>query len=312
MSANGRADANETRLEVQRQAAVGVTFTEPQVALVKRTCLDRDATNDELSLFLHVAAKSGLDPLQRQIYAVRRQGRLVFQAGVDGLRARANRFQDFQGESSGAVCATDKACEIDPGAGTVRHVFDARFEPGSKERGPLVSAWALVYRAGKRPTLAIVYSREYPPTGPVASEKRALMLEKIACATALRHAYPDSFASVYAPEEFSRVDTHTPMLPATDAGGDAGAQSGHSPGEAGGELSSATDIALEAFHTAQDAAAVAAAVEAVQRGKKSKVFTSAQLLRLSTAWKEAEARVKRVPSGRELAAALLAAADSEP
>src|SRR5690349_24988725 len=56
------------------------------------------ALNDaELSLFAMVAQRSGLDPFARQIYAVKRSGRVTFQTGIDGYRSTAERTREYGG-----------------------------------------------------------------------------------------------------------------------------------------------------------------------------------------------------------------------
>lgn len=65
-------------------------YTPSQLELIKRT-VAVGATNDELSMFLHVAKKSKLDPFLRQIYFVKRQGKGTIQVGIDGYRAIAER-----------------------------------------------------------------------------------------------------------------------------------------------------------------------------------------------------------------------------
>ena len=52
-----------------------------------RSVLAPDLTDDELILFAMVAQRSGLDPFAKQLYAIKRKGRLGFQTGIDGLRS---------------------------------------------------------------------------------------------------------------------------------------------------------------------------------------------------------------------------------
>jgi hypothetical protein len=65
-------------------------YSQEQIDLIKKT-VAKDATNDELKLFLIVAARSGLDPFSRQIHFVKRKGQGAFQTGIDVYRAIAER-----------------------------------------------------------------------------------------------------------------------------------------------------------------------------------------------------------------------------
>lgn len=60
-------------------------FTQDQVDLIKRT-IAKDATNDELALFVHQAERSGLDPFSHQIWFTKRAGKMSILTGIDGYR----------------------------------------------------------------------------------------------------------------------------------------------------------------------------------------------------------------------------------
>lgn len=138
-----------------------------------------DLSADELKLFAMVAARSGLDPFAKQIYAVKRQGRVTFQTGIDGYRSIAVRTGMYDGQDEpefGPVCACgDKRPEGHPEWATVR-----------------------VYRKGiGRPIAATAYWHEYKPDQGQSGRQDAMwvrmprvMLAKVAEALALRKAFP--------------------------------------------------------------------------------------------------------------------------
>ena len=71
-------------------------FTPSKIELIKNTVC-KDATNDELELFLHACKRTGLDPVLKQIYAVKRFDKSInanvmsVQIGIDGYRLIADR-----------------------------------------------------------------------------------------------------------------------------------------------------------------------------------------------------------------------------
>lgn len=173
-----------------------MAFSQEQRDLIKRTVAP-DATNDELAMFLHVAAKSGLDPLQKQIWFVKRSGRVTIQAGIDGLQARAAREPDYEGMLYGVVCKAD-AFSFDATTGVVK---EHTYNPFA-DRGPTLGAWCIVRRKGLLPFTAMVRFSEYVQQGsPLWSSKPAVMIEKVARSTALRRAYPEQFGGIYEPTE---------------------------------------------------------------------------------------------------------------
>lgn len=186
------------------------TFTQEQRDLIKRTVAP-DATNDELAMFLHVASKSGLDPLQRQIWFVKRSGRVTIQAGIDGLQARAAREPDYEGMLYGVVCAKDDF-QFDATTGVVKaHTYNP-----FADRGATMGAWCIVRRKGLLPFTAMVRFSEYVQGGsPLWREKPAVMIEKVARSTALRRAYPEQFGGIYESAEMGDKAGEPPAVEAT-------------------------------------------------------------------------------------------------
>ena len=144
-----------------------------------RSVLAPDLTTEELRLFAMVANRSGLDPFARQVYAVKRQGRVTFQTGIDGYRSIAARTGLYDGQDEpefGPVCACgDNRPAGHPESCTVR-----------------------VYRKGvSRPIAATAYWHEYKPEAGQSGRGDAMwmrmprvMLAKVTEALALRKAFP--------------------------------------------------------------------------------------------------------------------------
>ena len=80
---------------VERTAGVpAITYTPEQLALIKRVYA-KDATDDELALFVYAAKRLRLDIMARQIHFTKRQGKPVFIVAIDGYRLNAERTGQY-------------------------------------------------------------------------------------------------------------------------------------------------------------------------------------------------------------------------
>lgn len=95
--------AEETTLAVvdgQKNGLPTLTFNQKEVELVRAT-VARGTTDEEFALFLYVAKHTGLNPLLRQIHAVKRwdsklnREAMAIQVGVDGYRLIAERTKKY-------------------------------------------------------------------------------------------------------------------------------------------------------------------------------------------------------------------------
>jgi phage recombination protein Bet len=174
-----------------------------QRELIKRTVC-KGATDDELELFIAICNRTGLDPFQRQIYAIKRFDPALktevmqTQVSIDGFRTLADASGEMGGQDGPYWCGAD---------GLWRDVWLASQAPRA--------ARVVVLRGQARYTGVALYEsycqlkRDGTPTR-MWAQMAPEMLAKCAESLALRKAFPRQLSGLYTADEMAQASNSTP------------------------------------------------------------------------------------------------------
>ena len=174
-------------------------WTPEQQQLISST-IAPNCTADELKLFAYACQRTGLDPFSKQIYAIKRGGKLTIQAGIDGLRSIAERSGELDGSATFWIGDNEGSQWSDVWL-------------GSK---PPAAAKTIIYRKGcGHPFVGVARFQDYNAGQGLWSKMPSAMLAKCSEALALRKAFPADMSGVYTVDEMEQAETVTVAATAT-------------------------------------------------------------------------------------------------
>lgn len=163
----------------------------------------KDLTTSEMQLFAMVATHTGLDPFTRQIYAIKRGGKVTHQTGIDGYRSTAERTREYAGSDE----ATFEACDCQNADSPPEHPKIARvvvhrlLANGHVVDQPGIARWHELKPAHTKSQFANEFLDAMWWRMPFNQ------LAKCAEAHGLRIAFPRVLGGVYIEEEMQQANT---------------------------------------------------------------------------------------------------------
>jgi phage recombination protein Bet len=162
-------------------------WTPEQTQLISTT-IAPGCSNDELRLFAYACQRTGLDPFSKQIYAIKRAGKMTIQAGIDGLRSIAERTGQLDGSET-MWCGPD-----------------GQWQDVWLDSKPPAAAKTTIWRKGaSHPFTGVARFADYNAGQGLWSKMGATMIAKCSEALALRKAFPADLSGVYSTDEMEQA-----------------------------------------------------------------------------------------------------------
>jgi len=169
-----------------------ITLWTPEQTQLISTTIAPGCSNDELRLFAYACQRTGLDPFSKQIYAIKRGNKMVIQAGIDGLRAIAERTGQLDGSET-YWCGED-----------------GQWQDVWLSSKPPAAAKTIIHRKGAtHPFVGVARFADFNAGQGLWSKMPATMIAKCSEAACLRKAFPADMSGVYSTDEMDQAEVVT-------------------------------------------------------------------------------------------------------
>jgi phage recombination protein Bet len=192
----------QQQLEIYQPKTVALTSAplwESKIDIVRRMYCST-LTPDEFEVFIHICRHTGLDPSMKQIYAIKRGGKLTPQTGIDGYRLIAERTGKYAPGREPSYNYTESGALISSTAYVKKMTDDGTWHE--------VSATAFFDEYCQR-------DGQGQPTQ-FWKKFRHVMIAKCAETLALRKAFPGDLSAIRTEEEMQQAEVYEPAAAKTD------------------------------------------------------------------------------------------------
>ena len=150
-------------------------YPSPLVDTIKAT-VAKNATDEELYMFLSIAKQYGLNPFMKEIWFTKMNGEIAIMTSRDGYKKLAERQPDFRKCQSMAVYENDEF-EIEMTMGEVMNITH-KFK--QNDRGNLIGAYAVLKTTNMDNYVSYVNFKEYDKRNNIWKKYPSAMIRKVA------------------------------------------------------------------------------------------------------------------------------------
>lgn len=148
----------------------------PELLETIKSTVAKDATDEELYMFLSIAKQYDLNPFMKEIWFTKMQGQVAIMTSRDGYKKLAERKPDFRKCQSMSVHENDEF-EMELVMGDVMNITH-KFR--QNDRGKLVGAYAVLKTTNHENYVSYVDFREYAKQNSIWKKYPSSMIRKVA------------------------------------------------------------------------------------------------------------------------------------